>query len=77
MKILLQFANHIARNKALSVSREGLEALENTDDFCIQGFINTHLNALLNGSWHDIDKNLTYFDIDIEPNSQVHRRQPS
>ena len=31
------------------------------------------LNALLNGSWHDIDKNLTYFDFKIVPNDQVHR----
>ena len=60
-------------NKALRVKFEGLERLGNTDEICIEGFINTHLNALLNGSWHDIDKNLTYFDIDIEPNSQVHR----
>ena len=45
----------------------------NTDEICIQGFINTNLNSLLNGTWRDIDKNLTYFDIDIEPNDTVHR----
>ena len=29
--------------------------------------------SLLNRSWHDIDNNLTYFDIDIQRNDQVHR----
>ena len=45
----------------------------NTNQINIEGFINHHLNVLLNGSWRDNDKNLTYFDFKIVPNDQVHR----
>ena len=67
--------NNDAGNRALVVNYQNntLNPLVNTNQINIEGFINHHLNVLLNGSWRDIDKNLTYFDFKIVPNDQVHR----
>jgi hypothetical protein len=71
-KFLKQFAMYYKYNYTTSMYRlkeniQNIERLVNTDEISIEGFINTHLHSLLNGSWHDIDKNFTYFDILIKP----------
>ena len=59
--------NYTTSMYRLKENIQNIERLVNTDEISIEGFINTHLHSLLNGSWRDIDKNFTYFDILIKP----------